>query len=211
MCGQCAGSQLNAFDVIAAVRNGPEWSTNVSMPSSNVLDDIKNNQLPAVSWVVPDQNNSDHPGDTVDHGPQWVASIVNAVGESPYWKTSAIVVVWDDWGGMYDHVAPPALGTGSSGRDDQGGLGFRVPMIVISPYVPQGAVSHTQYEFGSIVKYIEQNWNLGTLHTTDQRATSIGDVFNYNQPPRSFTPIPSILSGDFFERQRPSDLPADNE
>lgn len=210
-CTQCDGAQLNAFDVIAPVRNGPEWGTNVSMPSQTILDDIKKNRLPAVSWVIPDQANSDHPGDTVDNGPEWVASIVNAVGKSAYWSSSAVVVVWDDWGGMYDHVAPPALGKSASARDDQGGLGFRVPMIVISPYAPQGVVSHTQYEFGSIVKYVEQNWNLGSLNTTDQRATSIGDILNYNQQPRSFTPIRSRLSADFFERQRPSDFPADNE
>jgi len=161
--------------------------------------------------VVPDQNNSDHPGDAVDHGPQWVASIVNAVGKSAYWNSSAIVVVWDDWGGMYDHVAPPAVSGSGSGRDDQGGLGFRVPMIVISPYVPQAVVSHTQYEFGSIIKYVEENWNLGTLNTTDQRANTIGDVFNYEQQPRPFTPIPSSLSADYFEHQRPSDFPADSE
>ncbi|HEY1884063.1 MAG TPA: alkaline phosphatase family protein [Candidatus Cybelea sp.] len=210
-CTQCDGAQLNAFDVIAPVRNGPEWGTNVSMPSQTILNDVKKNRLPAVSWVIPDQNNSDHPGDTVDDGPEWVASIVNAVGKSPYWSSSAIVVVWDDWGGMYDHVAPPALSKSGSGRDDQGGLGFRVPMIVISPYVPQGIVSHTQYEFGSIIKYVEANWNLGSLNTTDQRANSIGDIFNYKQQPRSFIPIRSRLSADFFERQRPSDLPADNE
>jgi phospholipase C len=210
-CNSCAGSQLNAFDVIAPVRNGPEWSTNVSMPSANILDDVNKNRLPAVSWVVPDQNNSDHPGDAVDHGPQWVASIVNAVGKSAYWNSSAIVVVWDDWGGMYDHVAPPTVSGSGSGRDDQGGLGFRVPMIVISPYVPQAVVSHTQYEFGSIIKYVEENWNLGTLNTTDQRANTIGDVFNYKQQPRPFTPIPSSLSADYFEHQRPSDFPADSE
>jgi phospholipase C len=147
--------------------------------------------------VIPTDNDSDQPGLAVDDGPAWVASVVNAVGESSYWNTTAIVVVWDDWGGLYDHVKPPF-------QDNQGGLGFRVPMIVISPYVPQGAVSHTQYEFGSILKYVESNWNLGSLGTTDKRAKSIGDVFNYNQPPRSFTAIPSRRSIRFFLEERPS-------
>lgn len=209
-CIVCIGAQLNAFDVIASVRYGSEWSTNVSMPQTNILTDIQSNQLAAVSWVIPDQNDSDHPGDDTDHGPEWVASIVNAIGESSYWKSTAIVVLWDDWGGMYDHVPPAAIGSGS-GRDDQGGLGFRVPMIVISPYAPEGVVSHTQYEFGSILKYIENNWSLGSLHTTDQRATSIGNALNYNQQPRSFTPIPTNLSIDFFIHETPSRFPADPE
>ncbi|MGA2760528.1 MAG: alkaline phosphatase family protein, partial [Candidatus Cybelea sp.] len=210
-CIVCIGAQLNAFDVIAPVRYGPEWGTNVSMPQTNVLTDIQDNQLPAVSWVIPDQADSDHPGDDTDHGPQWVASIVNAIGGSSYWGSTAIVILWDDWGGMYDHVAPAAIGSGSGGRDDQGGLGFRVPMIVISPYAPEGVVSHTQYEFGSVLKYIENNWNLGSLYTTDQRATSIGNTLNYKQQPRSFTPIPTNLSINFFLHEKPSRFPADPE
>jgi phospholipase C len=205
------GAEINAFDVIYPVRYGSEWGTNVSMPQTNILKDIKKNQLAAVSWVTPDQNDSDHPGDTVDHGPQWVASIVNAIGESSYWNSTAIVVLWDDWGGMYDHVKPPAVVTTGTGRDDQGGLGFRVPMIVISPYVPEGVVSHTQYEFGSIVKYVEGNWGLPSLGTTDQRATSIVNIFNYSQNPRSFTPIKSGLSAEYFEHETPSLFPADDE
>ena len=87
--------------------------------------------LPAVSWIIPDGQNSDHPaqkdwGPNKDTGPSWVSQIVNAIGESGYWNSTAIIVVWDDWGGWYDHVAPPQL--------DYNGLGFRVPMIVVSPY-----------------------------------------------------------------------------
>jgi hypothetical protein len=84
-------------------------------------------------------------------------------------------------------------------------------MIVISPYAPEGVVSHTQYEFGSVLKYIENNWNLGSLYTTDQRATSIGNALNYNQQPRSFTPIPTNLSINFFMHEKPSRFPADPE
>jgi phospholipase C len=197
-CTQCAGALLNAFDVIAPVRNGSEWGTNVSMPQTNIFDDITKSQLPAVAWVIPTDNDSDHPGTKVDHGPQWVASVVNAIGESAYWKSTAIVIVWDDWGGLYDHVKPPLL-------DTQGGLGFRVPLLVVSPYVPEGKISHTKYEFGSILKYIEQNWSLGSLGTTDRRATSILNVFNYKQSPRAFTPIQSTLSPAFFRDEPPTD------
>ena len=92
-------------------------------------------------------------------------------------------------------------------RDDQGGLGLRVPMIVVSAYAKQGKasqgyVSHTQYEFGSILKYIETNFNLPSLGTTDARAASIGDVFNYNQSPRPFTVIPSAHDAHYFITHR---------
>ncbi|MGB8520788.1 MAG: alkaline phosphatase family protein, partial [Candidatus Tumulicola sp.] len=168
------GGLWNAFAAIAAVRQGPEWTTNVSIPTTNIFTDISNKALPAVSWVIPNQPNSDHPGDNhgVDDGPSWVASVVNAVGNSSYWKSTAVIVVWDDWGGFYDHVPPPFL-------DDAGGLGFRVPMIVVSPYVPAGTISHTQYEFGSILRFVEETFTLGSLGTTDARATSIGNVFDF--------------------------------
>ncbi|MGA9418921.1 MAG: alkaline phosphatase family protein, partial [Candidatus Cybelea sp.] len=119
------------------------------------------------------------------------------VGQSSYWNSSVIVVVWDDWGGFYDNAVPPK-------QDREGGLGFRVPMLVISPYAIAGSssqggyISHTQYEFGSLLKYIEENWNLPTLGTTDQRATSIDDTLNYTQTPRQFKTIPSQHSPKFF-------------
>ena len=68
--------------------------------------------------------------------------LVNAIGESSYWNSTAIVVVWDDWGGYYDHEPPPFF-------DDAGGLGFRVPLLVASPYTPKSEIDHTQFEFGS--------------------------------------------------------------
>jgi phospholipase C len=199
----CSGSILNAFDVIWPVRNGAEWGTNVSMPETNIFSDITGSALPAVSWVIPDDANSDHPGETCkcDTGPSWVASVVDAIGQSSYWSSSVIVVVWDDWGGFYDDAAPPK-------QNKQGGLGFRIPMLIISPYAKAGSgsqggsISHTQYEFGSLLKYIEQNWNLGSLHTTDEGSNSIGDVFDYSQQPRTFKKIQSPLSIKYFESRR---------
>ncbi|HVN68141.1 MAG TPA: alkaline phosphatase family protein [Candidatus Binatia bacterium] len=196
-CKTCSGALLNAFDVIDSVRYGPEWGTNVSMPETNIFADIDANALPAVSWVIPEDDADDHPGESVDNGPSWVASVVNAIGQSSYWNSSAVIVIWDDWGGMYDNAKPPF-------QDGWGGLGFRVPMMVVSPYaIPGsssqgGSISHTQYEFASILRYIEDNWNLGRLGTSDTRATSIGDIFNYNQSPRSFTAIPSLYTKEYF-------------
>ncbi len=207
----------SAYDAIKAVRYSKEWTNNVTTSPNVIFQDIKAGNLPAVSWVTPDGQNSDHPdekganGKYVDHGPSWVANIVNSVGESQYWNSSAVIVLWDDWGGFYDHVAPPCLYQ-SQCRDNQGGLGFRVPMIIVSPYVT-AHVEHTQYEFGSILKYIEENWGLpvGGLGTTDKRATSIGNVFNYDQKPRKFKAIPASLPLSFFLHQKPSSLPPDPE
>ncbi len=202
------GNIWNAYEAISAVRNGSEWTTNISSPETNIFGDITAGTLPAVSWVVPDGQNSDHPaqqawGIKKDTGPSWVASIVNAVGASPYWSSTAVVVTWDDWGGWYDHEPPPQL--------DYTGLGFRVPMIVVSPYAKTGYVSHTQYEFGSILKFVEDAFALGRLGTTDVRATSIADSFNFKQMPRAFSHIDAKYSKAFFERQRPSNIPVDTQ
>ncbi|HZV76523.1 MAG TPA: alkaline phosphatase family protein [Candidatus Babeliales bacterium] len=198
-CPDCSGDLLNAFDVIYPVRYGPEWGTAVSMPETNIFHDISKGALPAVSWVIPSDQDSDHPAQKPDDGPSWVASVVNAVGKSSYWKSSVIIVLWDDWGGFYDNVAPHQF------PGVHGGLGFRVPAIVISPYDVKGTsskggyVAHTEFEFGSILRFIEGNWKLGSLGTTDQRAANIGDyVLNYKQKPRSFSAIPSRYSARYF-------------
>jgi phospholipase C len=206
-----SGAIWDAFDAIAPVRFGSEWGTNVNWPETNVFKDIANGTLPAMSWVVPDAQNSDHPGKGADTGPSWVASIVNAVGESSYWNSCAIVVVWDDWGGFYDPVAPPLP------RDNQGGPGFRVPMIVISPYSREtsashpGYISNTFYGFGSIIRFVEDTFDLGRLGTTDTTSNSIGDMFDFNQPPRQFQTIASKYSRSYFLHQEPSGEPVDTQ
>jgi phospholipase C len=198
------GALWNAFDAVRAVRYSPEWSTNISTPETNIFTSISSHRLANVSWLIPDFGNSDHPGAGSDTGPSWVAQVVNAIGRSSYWKSTAIIVTWDDWGGWYDHVPPPQL--------DYESLGFRVPMIVISPYVRRGTISHTQYEPGSIIRFIENNWRLGHLqNSTDRRAQSIGDLFDYRQTPRRFHPIAAKYSRWFFLHQRPSNKPVDTE
>jgi phospholipase C len=200
----------NAFDVIAPVRYGSEWSTNIVSPETTILTDLTSGKLPAMSWVIPTEQNSDHPWSGSDTGPSWVASVVNAVGQSSYWNSTAIIVVWDDWGGFYDNVAPPK-------QDDQGGPGFRVAMLVISPYVKTGTgsqggyISNTVYGFGSIIRFIEDTFDLGRLGTTDSTSTSIGDMFDFTQSPRSFTTIPSTYKRAFFLHQKPSNVPVDTQ
>ncbi|HEY1654117.1 MAG TPA: alkaline phosphatase family protein [Candidatus Tumulicola sp.] len=200
------GALWNAFAAIKAVYDGPEWNTNVIIPETTIFTDLQNGGLPALSWVIPSQDNSDHPGgpQSPDNGPEWVASVVNAIGKSDYWKSTAIVILWDDWGGYYDHV-PPAF------FDDAGGLGFRVPLVVVSPYTPKGRIVHAQYEFGSIMKFVEQTFALGSMGTTDVRATAIGGMFDFKQKPRRYVAIPSKLPIRHFMNERPSYKPVDRE
>ncbi|MGA8532848.1 MAG: alkaline phosphatase family protein [Candidatus Tumulicola sp.] len=203
MVSGSSGFLWNAPDAIHDIRYGPDWAVDDVSPETTVFKDISANKLPAVCWVIPSATNSDH-AENIDNGPSWVASVVNAIGRSSAWQSTVIIVVWDDWGGYYDNAVPPQL--------DYQGLGFRVPMLVISPYAKSvGYVSHTQYEFGSIVKFVEQNWSLGNLGATDVRATSIADMFDFSKPPRAFAPIPAALRQSFFEHEAPSSEPVDDK
>lgn len=205
-----SGGIWSAYDVIGSVRYGSEWGTNVSWPSTNIFNDISSGALPAMSWVVPDGADSDHPGSASDTGPSWVASVVNAVGSSQYWNSCAVIVVWDDWGGFYDPVPPPLP------RDDQGGPGLRVPMIVISPYAREssasqpGYISNTVYEFGSIIQFVEDTFNLGRLGTTDTTTNSMLDMFDFYQAPRSYGTISSKYSKAYFLHRGPTHTPVDS-
>lgn len=197
------GTLWNPYEAIKAVRYSYEWGNNIVTPETLIFQDLSSGHLANVSWVIPDIANSDHPDNLSTTGPSWVASVVNAVGQSQYWKSTAIIVVWDDWGGLYDHVPPPQL--------DYEGLGCRVPMLVISPYARRGYVSHTRYEFGSILRFLEDNWSLQNLGTTDVRANSIADMFDLNQLPRPFERIAAPYSHAYFEREKPSNKPVDDE
>lgn len=171
----------HAFDAIQHVRYGPDYA-NVISPSQTILADISAAQLPAVSWVMPaSEAYSDHPGSRSAKGPSWVAAVVNAVGESQYWNSTAIFITWDDWGGWYDHVSPRMY--------NHFELGFRVPLVIVSPYAKAGFVSHRQHEFGSILRFSETVFGLGSLGTTDKRSDDLSDCFDFKKPPRQFVPI----------------------
>ncbi|MBV9055577.1 MAG: hypothetical protein JO351_02930 [Candidatus Eremiobacteraeota bacterium] len=163
----------NPYEAIAYVFEGSDWRTDMSYPPTNVLTDIVKGNLATVSFVQSEPSNSDVPGSCC--GPKWVAAIADALKNSQYWQHSAMVVVWSDEGdgNFYDNVAPPQL--------DPMGLGFRVPILAISPYAKRGYVSHTTYEFGSILKFIEESYNLPFLSqfSTDRRANSIADMFRF--------------------------------
>jgi phospholipase C len=179
---------------------GPD-ENDVVQPPSQILNDISAGNLAQVTWLTPTNAASDHAGNTDGSGPDWVASVVNAIGNSPYWSNTAIFITWDDWGGWYDHVAPPIYTSYE--------LGFRVPLIVVSPYANPGYVSHQTHEFGSILKYIEEDFNTGSLGYTDNRADDLEDCFNYAQTPIAFAPIPSLHGAQYFKTRPRDSKPVD--
>ncbi len=217
--GGPTGYYWSAFDAINSVRNGPEWVTGsdpkVINPPQQVLTDIASGNVPVgVTWVTPWIDDSDHASSYHADGPAWVASVVNAIGSNTQlWNTSAIFVTWDDWGGWYDHVPPKKL--------DYDGLGFRVPLLIISPYARQNYVTHVPYEFGSILKFVEQNFGLPPVTPSNcchgkkgsnVRATNPApNVFNFSGTPRPFVTIPSLHKRDYFIHQRPDLRPVDSE
>jgi phospholipase C len=175
---------------------GKDWIDHVVINPPQVLTDISSGQLPAVSWVIPDGKASDHALSNDGSGPSWVASVVNAIGTSQYWANTAIIITWDDWGGWYDHVAPPQL----SGNSYE--YGFRVPLIVVSPYAKPGYISHVTHDFGSVLKFIESVFGLPTIDPAvgyaDSRADDLSDCFDFNQSPLSFKAVPTKRNADYF-------------
>jgi phospholipase C len=171
------------LNAVGHIRNSSLWDSRVA-PFDQFLADASGGNMPAVSWLIPDWAVSDHPTHAIPGGPptvsvcegeNWTVQYVNAIMQGPNWPTTAIVLAWDDFGGFYDHVPPPAV--------DYYGLGVRVPLIVISPYVKEGFVSHTVYEFASVLQFIESRHKLKSLTARDVEANSLLDMFDFSQPP----------------------------
>jgi phospholipase C len=147
-----------------------------------------------------------------------VASIVNALGNSPcvnpdgssYWNTTAVVIMWDDWGGWYDHVPPAILPFPEGGYQ----MGFRVPLVFVSAYTPTGYIDNLNYDFGSVLRFIEGNFGLGegALGFADSRsATDFSTFYNLGNPPQAFAPIPTMKTGvDFLNDKTPPTDPDDD-
>jgi phospholipase C len=114
------------------------------------LNEARTGSLPAVSWVAPDAPHSDHPPADVRTGQAFVANVVNTVERGPDWRSTAIFLAWDDWGGFYDHVHPPTVGGYQ--------YGFRVPAILISPYARKGYIDHQVMSFDAYNKFIEDDF-----------------------------------------------------
>jgi phospholipase C len=147
-------------------------------------------------------------------GPSWVAAIVNTIGQSRFWNDTAIIVTWDDWGGWYDHVAPPIRNFGPYPNSYE--YGFRVPIIAISPYAKPGYISHQQNDFGSILKFIEQTFALPEIdpqvgYADTYALGDLSDFFNFNQTPLKFTSIKARYGKDYFLHNKAKPTPPDND
>jgi phospholipase C len=175
------GYLWSTYDAIRKVRLGPEWTGNVISPPSQFLTDVQNGTLASMTWVTPTVLDSDHPVSASNLGPSWVATVVNAVGTSKFWNSTAVFVMWDDWGGWYDHYPPPTQAPA--------GLGIRVGLIVVSPYAKNGYVSHVQHTSGSVLRFAEEALNLPSLGQQDARSDDLSDAFNFSQAPTAFTPF----------------------
>ncbi|MDO8616198.1 MAG: alkaline phosphatase family protein [Dehalococcoidia bacterium] len=147
------------------------------------FDDAAAGKLPSVSFVLPSP--TDHPANPLSIAQQRLVSIVNAVGKSPQWERTALFAIWDEWGGFYDHVAPPQV--------DEHGLGFRVPALLVSPWAKRGYVSHVQYDHVSVLTFIERRFGLPPLSPRYQSANGFEDAFDFEGLPRE-APALSLAS-----------------
>ena len=178
----------NPLPYFTTVQQDGQLGNIKSLP--NFYADAKSGTLPAVSWITPNGNVSEHPPGLITTGQTYVTSLINAIMQSPDWSSTAIFLTWDDWGGFYDHVVPP--------RVDEQGYGLRVPALVISPYARPGYIDHQTLSFDAYTKFIEDDFLGGQRldPQTDGRpdprpdvrenASQLGDLtsdFDFNQTP----------------------------
>jgi phospholipase C len=188
------GGVWSSYQAVKHIYYGPDWKKDVISPNWKFITDVRAGKLANFTWITPVCDDSDHVNCGGGYGPSWVAALVNAVGKSKFWDSTAIFIQWDDWGGLYDHVPPPY-----KGRDS---LGFRVPLIVLSPYAKANSVSHVQYETASVLRFAEDLYGLGQLAAADKRAVSpAADCFDFSQKPLPFVKIAAPVPPKFFMHQ----------
>jgi phospholipase C len=199
----CATGAMTCTPVLQAVTTPEIWNplpdfTDVHadhqlgniVNSNSFFKAARTGTLPQVSWVVPSGDDSEHPPANILAGQEHVTNVINAVMKGPDWNSTAIFLAWDDWGGFYDHVAPPVV--------DGQGYGLRVPGLVISPYAKQGYVDHETLSFDAYLKFIEDDFMGGARldPATDGRPDPRPDV-------RENTPTLGDLVNDFDFNQAP--------
>jgi len=172
-----SGYNWNAPDYYNQLRNSSLWTTN-DVPYPQFATDAASGTLPAFSWLSPTKEASEHNGYSVCQGENWTIQQINAVENGPDWSSTLIVLTWDDFGGLYDHVAPTNV--------DALGYGFRVPLLVISPFAyandnPSNPhISHANVEFSSVLKFAEQAFGLPSLGRRDVSAGDLTQMLNFN-------------------------------
>jgi phospholipase C len=185
-----AGYIWQAYSAIEQVYENQElWDEHI-WPVDDLLRDIEAGVLPSVTWVTPRFQLSDHPPFSTKHAHNWVTDIVNAIMRGPLWEDIAIFITWDEWGGLYDHVTPP--------RIDTVDLGFRVPLLVISPYAKRGYIDDALSEFSAPLRFIADNWDLPLLTRRIRRSHNFEHVFDFDRKPRPPAPRPGVRATNRF-------------
>ncbi len=159
----------NALGLISSVADNATMAAN-EKSSNQFLVDVQNGNLPAVSYVTAQDGQNEHPPYDLATGQAWVQSLISAIQASPYWGSTVIFLTWDDYGGWYDHVVPPQV--------DKYGLGFRVPLLMISPFAKQGYIDHTLSDHTSLMKFIERVFDLPPVTQRDGMASDLMEALN---------------------------------
>ena len=172
----------SAYSAIRRYREHPRrWERHI-FSVDQVIQSIRQDELPPVTWITPRFELSEHPEYNFCHGENWSTKVINAIMRSDMWEDTAIFLTWDDYGGFYDHAPPPQV--------DRFGFGFRVPLLVISPYAKRGHIDHRLGEFSSVLRFIEDNWGLSQLTQRDRRARNLSYDFDFTRDPRAPDPLP---------------------
>ena len=172
----------------------PELSSHI-VDLNEYYTDLENGTLPAVAYIVP-AGASEHPPGSVRSGQKFVKGLIQSLMRSTAWDSSAFLLVYDDWGGWYDHVTPPQV--------DEHGYGLRVPALMVGPYARRGHIDSTVLDFTSILKFIEDNWDLAPLSKRDAKANSLISAFDFSAAPREpvFIPFDRVLKEQRIEPRR---------
>lgn len=177
-----SGYIWSQYNAIKNIRTSAEWTKHV-VNYTQFLTDAQNDNLPPVSWLVEPSNVSDHPIASTCQSENWTVQQINAVMQNTnLWQHTAIILTWDDFGGFYDHVAPPA------GPNNQIMFGFRVPAIIISPFAKSGFIDSTEYSYPSMLRLIEKTFSLPSLGLLDSASSPLGDLsnaFDFTQSPQA--------------------------
>ncbi len=172
-----SGYFWNALNAISGVFHTDLWRPEHIRPVDRIVEDIRAERLPAVTWVTPRFELSGHPPESTCFAQQWLAGILDAVMESEAWEHTAIFVAWDMWGGLYDHVAPPVV--------DHIGYGYRVPCLVVSPFAGRGYVDEARADLCAPLRFIEDNWGLPYLTGRIATSHNFEHVFDFDRNPRT--------------------------
>jgi phospholipase C len=165
-------SQVSRVPLVDFARfvDNPGLASHIS-DASSYYTDLRRGTLPAVAFMTT-AGASENPPGSPQAGQQYVRHAVSALEMSSYWRTSAFMWTYDNWGGWYDHVKPPK------------GWGFRVPALLVSAYARHGQINHTTMDYTAILKFIEENWHLAALSSRDAHSPGLASAFDFSGPPR---------------------------